>query len=74
MNQKNKWNSVHKSKHVAALQILRFLVYTKIYTLPIRKYNNHKCKATTLVMMQILLLIMKDYKNATVFIIIMFPD
>ena len=34
-------------------------IHPDIYTLHIRKYNNYKCKATTLVMMQVLLLIMK---------------
>ena len=39
------------------------LVRTHIRTLHIRKYNNYKCKATTSVMMQV---VMKDYKHATV--------
>ena len=43
-----------------------FHLYIPRYTLPMRANNNYKYKATTLVMMQVLLLIMKDYKHATV--------
>ena len=74
LNQKIKLNSVQKSKHVTALKILKLMQMFHLY---ITRYTHRQDiligKATTLVMMQVLLLIMKDYKHATVLIIIMFP-